>query len=117
MNSGHFCLGFDRQGDDRPGYRWWWRRLFGRIVAENEIASIKIGGSLIGGSGDSSGAISADLESGSIRIGHNFIGGTGQSSGFLGPGNNLSVRIGGSMMAGLVLLVVELPVTVQWGRY
>jgi hypothetical protein len=73
------------------------------LVTGGDIGSIKIGGSLIGGSAENSGeiAVSGSGDIGPIKIGHDILGGTGQQSGsIVGEGTIGTVTIGGSIIGG-----------------
>jgi len=65
------------------------------------IASITIGGSVVGGGFTDQGQIFADGNIGQVKISGDLRGGTGLQSGFLKSGKNLGlVSIGGSMVGG-----------------
>ncbi|MHA3770754.1 beta strand repeat-containing protein [Verrucomicrobiota bacterium sgz303538] len=64
------------------------------------IGAVDIGGSLIGGEDDGSGAIFA-TQIGAVRIGGALQGGVGSNSGVIGTGTGVaSVTIGGSLLGG-----------------
>jgi hypothetical protein len=64
------------------------------------IASVTIGGSLIGGPGDNSGKIRTPGLLGPVKIGHDVLGGGG-FAGLIDAGAITRVTIGGSLIAGL----------------
>jgi len=69
----------------------------GLVVADNNLAGATIGGSLIGGSGNATGAIGGK-DVGAIVIGGHVKGGSGINSGYVAAQNNLtSLTIGGSL--------------------
>ncbi|MEQ1859559.1 MAG: VCBS repeat-containing protein [Chthoniobacteraceae bacterium] len=81
-------------GDFREG------RLFGVQAATagtGTIASITIGGSMIGGKRSGSGQIIAETL-GPVKIGGDLVGGAGFSSGFLGADRLTSLTVGGSIL-------------------
>lgn len=69
-----------------------------------KIASVTIGGSLIGGSGGATGAIFAGTDLGQVKIGRDLRGGTGGSSGFIRSigGKIAGVTVGGSLVGGSI---------------
>jgi hypothetical protein len=72
----------------------------GNIASEAGLHSLVIGGSVIGGIGERSGAISVE-ELGSAKIGRNMIGGNGSSSGTLAFLSAGSATVNGSLIGGL----------------
>lgn len=70
----------------------------GSIFANN-VGAIKIGGDIRGGSAANTGAIFAG-NMGSFSLGGSLIGGGGQSSGFLLIGNVGTMKIGGDLVGG-----------------
>jgi hypothetical protein len=65
------------------------------------IASVTVRGSVVGGSGPSTGVISASGELGPVRIGHDLTGGSGIQSGLVASSHAIaSVAIGGSVYGG-----------------
>lgn len=70
-----------------------------KIWAGDRIASVTIGGSVIGGASTDSGKISSNGSMGPIKIGGDLKGGAGQDSGQININNTLaSVTIGGSII-------------------
>jgi hypothetical protein len=84
----------------------------GSIGAEKDVASITIGGSLIGGAGENSGFLFAgfaatatdEYNMGPVKIGQDLVGGSGASSGGValmrGVGKLTSITVGGSIVGG-----------------
>ncbi|MGC3992071.1 MAG: hypothetical protein QM796_20735 [Chthoniobacteraceae bacterium] len=76
----------------------------GQVFVEGkgcDINSVKIGGSLLGGSGDYSGYLSSDGNIGTVTIQHDLQGGDGQCSGMINSGGNIgTVKIGGNLAGG-----------------
>jgi hypothetical protein len=74
------------------------------IKANTEISGVSIGGSFVGGIGDSSGWLNSTIAGeriGAVTIGHNLIGGAGNESGKIDSAGKLtSVLIGGSLIGG-----------------
>lgn len=68
---------------------------------DGRIGAITIGGSLIGGSNQDSGAFISQGDMGAVKIGHDVQGGSGGSSASIQcHGNLASVSIGGSLIGG-----------------
>jgi hypothetical protein len=74
----------------------------GSISTNSTLASVTIGGSLVGGTNTDSGEIrSADM--GAVKIGHDVKGGSNTSAGSILAGGNLAgVIVGGSLIGGSV---------------
>ena len=73
----------------------------GSIHAVNGIGSVKIGGSLLGGTGSTSGRIVSEATMGNVSIGGSVIGGEGVSSGGLLSFQTMGiVTIGGNLEGG-----------------
>ncbi len=78
----------------------------GVIYGKGKLASITIGGSLIGGTGFGSGRILSGHGIGPIKIGGDVVGGSGQFSGQIAAGNAggngsiVRIAIGGSLLGG-----------------
>lgn len=72
------------------------------ISAKNSIASVTIGGSLVGGEGIRSGRIGGEFPKiGPVKIAHDVVGGSGDQSGrIVTPNTIATVTIGGSMFGG-----------------
>jgi hypothetical protein len=70
-------------------------------AAAGKIGAVTIGGSLIGGAANSSGAIISAGAMGPVKIAGNIEGGAGQASGYLRSlGTLASITIGGSLIGG-----------------
>src|SRR5205823_4946287 len=74
-----------------------------------KLGTVKIGGSVLGGSADEAGTIEGHLAIGSVSIGGNLLGGAGKYSGSIYTGGAVagnddgaigSITIGGSLIAG-----------------
>jgi hypothetical protein len=63
-----------------------------------KIASVTIGGSLIGGAGQQSGLLSSGGDMGPVKIGRDVLGGSGHFTGFIIAVTLTSVSIGGSLI-------------------
>ncbi len=73
----------------------------GLISSSGTLASLFIGGSLIGGLNSGSGAINSVGNMGAVTIGHDVLGGAGFRSGYIHTDGKLaSVSIGGSLIGG-----------------
>lgn len=73
----------------------------GFISSSGTLASLFIGGSLIGGLNSGSGAINSVGNMGAVTIGHDVLGGEGFRSGYIHTDGKLaSVSIGGSLIGG-----------------
>jgi hypothetical protein len=75
----------------------------GRIGSNGSIASVRIGGSIVGGGDTGGGAISADGKLGPVFVGGSVLGGDGASSGSIETnlgGNIAGVTIVGSLTGG-----------------
>jgi hypothetical protein len=71
------------------------------VGATAKIGSIRISGSLVGGSDDFSGAIIAGGDIGNVTLGGSVLGGSGNHSGWIETGGKLAnVTIGGSVIGG-----------------
>jgi hypothetical protein len=71
------------------------------VVSNGGIGPITIGGSLLGGAANYSGAINSGANIGPVKIGQDVQGGGGSSSGNItATGNLTSVTIGGSLLGG-----------------
>jgi hypothetical protein len=74
------------------------------IGPSGAVASVSLGGSLIGGTNSNSGTLGSTGDMGAISVGHDVVGGSGTFSGVIGSKHALaSVSIGGSLYAGSVL--------------
>ncbi|MGB8170205.1 MAG: hypothetical protein WCF18_22065, partial [Chthoniobacteraceae bacterium] len=74
----------------------------GTVTAATTLASITVGGSVVGGSAGDSGEIKTTGNMGAVKIGRDFIGGTATVSGLIecAAGDLTSVTIAGSMIGG-----------------
>ena len=71
------------------------------IGTSGSIGAVTIGGSLVGGTADSSGAIVSSNAMGKVKIGRDLQGGSGQNAGHIESGNTLGdVSVGGSIIGG-----------------
>jgi hypothetical protein len=71
------------------------------FAVSGNLASVKIGGSLIGGDDEHGGAIYCTGNLGNVSVKHDIIGGDGNYSGSVGAGQNLAgVTVGGSVNGG-----------------
>jgi hypothetical protein len=72
----------------------------GSIFSKTSLASVTIGGSLVGGTGDS-GKISATGSMGAVKVGGDVLGLSGVGAGSIRGGEGIaSVKIGGSLIGG-----------------
>lgn len=98
---GPVTIGGNVQGGLAPASNFPFPTGFIRSSA-GKIASVSISGSLIGGAGATSGAISSAGDLGPVKVGHDVKGGLGIESGFIQSMNGKisSVTIGGSLVGG-----------------
>ncbi len=69
--------------------------------SDGKLGSVTIGGSLIGGAGNSNGGIGSTGDTGPVKIGQNLEGGAGIFSGYINVvGKIASLTIGGSVLGG-----------------
>ena len=79
----------------------------GRIVAADydlytgELASLTVGGSIVGGGGELSGAVDVLDKIGAVKVGADLLGGAGKYSGYISTSSSIaSTTIGGSVTQG-----------------
>jgi hypothetical protein len=68
-------------------------------ISAGSVASLTIGGSMVGGDGNASAIVSGGTM-GAVKIGHDLQGGSGSSSALFSCGSMASLTIGGSMVGG-----------------
>jgi hypothetical protein len=85
------------------------------VITAPVLKNVTIGGSLVGGSGDSSGTILSSVSTGKVSIAGDLLAGTGGDAGGIGSNHDIAgVSIGGSIRDGTIRVGGKLgPVSVK----